>query len=138
MRANTTIAALSRIASLLASVLLLASCTGTAPDQTGHSSNIEGKMLHTLETFTGKSTADIDGDGAISLTSDRGARCSGPYRQVADGNSAEVGAAASSNGVATLTCNDGRTGSVMFTVGPNNAIGTGMLGQDIVTLTIAE
>ena len=94
------------------------------------------RMLHTPETFTGESTAAIDGDGSMSLVSDRGARCTGPYRQVPNDNAAEVGAGASNSGVAKLTCSDGRTGSVMFTLGADQAIGTGMLGQDIVTLTI--
>jgi hypothetical protein len=50
----------------------------------------------------------------------------------------EVGAESTENGVATLTCDDGRTGKVMFTVGADQAVGTGMLGGDIVTLQIAE
>jgi hypothetical protein len=105
---------------------------------TGCAGNIEGKMLHTPETFTGESTASIDGDGSITLVSNRGARCGGPYRQVPNDSAAEVGAEESTNGLATLHCTDGRTGSVMFTVGADQAVGTGMLGQDIVTLQIAE
>jgi hypothetical protein len=95
-------------------------------------------MLHTPETFTGESTASVDGDGSISLISDRGARCDGPYRQVQNNTAAEVGADESENGLATLSCSDGRTGQVMFTVGSDQAVGAGMLGQDIVTLRIAE
>jgi hypothetical protein len=109
-------------------MLLLPGCAG----------NVEGKMLHAPETFTGESTASIDGDGSISLISNRGTRCGGPYRQVRNDNAGEVGADQSNNGLATLTCTDGRTGAVMFTVGDGEAVGTGMLGQDIVTLTIAE
>jgi hypothetical protein len=95
-------------------------------------------MLHAPETFTGQSTAGIDGDGSIVLTSNKGAKCSGPYEQVPDDNAAEVGASDRQNGVATLTCSDGRQGRVMFTVGADQAVGTGMLGGDIVTLQIAE
>jgi hypothetical protein len=121
-------ASLFLVAWSLGSMLLLAGCAG----------NVEGKMLHTPETFTGESTASIDGDGSISLTSNRGTRCDGPYRQVPNDNAGEVGADPSSNGVATLTCSDGRTGSVMFTLGADQAVGTGMLGRDIVTLQIEE
>jgi len=119
-------------------VILLAGCAGAGGERTVDSPNIEGKMLHAPETFTGESTGAIDGNGSIALLSDRGARCSGPYRQVPDDNAAEVGADDSHNGVATLTCSDGRTGSVLFMVGADQAVGTGMLGADIVTLRIAE
>lgn len=118
--------------------LVTAGCAGGVEDRTDATANVEGRMLHTAETFKGESTAEIDGDGSISLLSDRGARCGGPYRQVPNDNAAEVRAGASNNGVAELTCSDGRTGSVMFTLGARQAIGTGMLGQDIVTLTILE
>jgi hypothetical protein len=93
-------------------------------------------MLHTPETFTGESTS-IGGDGSIAMISNRGARCHGPYHQVPDGNAGEVQVEdTTDNGVATLSCTDGRTGSVMFAVGEDQAVGTGMLGKDIVTLTI--
>jgi hypothetical protein len=127
IRSNCSIAALPLIALALGSALL-----------SGCADNVEGKMLHAPETFTGQTTGSIDGNGSITLTSNRGARCSGPYRQVPDDNGAEVGAQATANGVATLTCSDGRTGRVMFTIGADQAVGTGMLGRDIVTLQIAE
>jgi hypothetical protein len=126
---NRNFAALFAAAFSLGAVLLLSGCSG----------NVEGRMLHTPETFTGESTASIDGDGQIALLSNQGARCHGPYRQVPDDNGGEVGADASDeNGHATLTCSDGRKGSVMFLVGADQAVGTGMLGRDIVTLTIAD
>ena len=104
----------------------------------GCADNVEGKMLHAPETFTGESTAGIDGNGTMTLTSNRGAKCSGPYRQMPNDTAGEIGAESTENGVATLTCDDGRTGRVMFTVGADQAVGTGMLGGDIVTLQIAE
>jgi hypothetical protein len=122
----------------LGSILALGGCAGRQEAAGSHATNVEGRMLHASETFTGESTAGSDGNGSISLISDRGARCSGTYRQVPDGNTAEVRAEASNNGVATLSCSDGRTGSVMFTVAAGHAIGTGMLGQDILTLTIED
>ena len=39
---------------------------------------------------------------------------------------------------ALLTCSDGRSGKVLFLVGDDEAVGTGMLGKDIVTLTISN
>ena len=41
------------------------------------------------------------------------------------------------SGEADLTCSDGRTGKLLFLVGDDEAVGTGMLGKDIMTLTIA-
>ena len=128
MQFNREAAGFSLVALSLGSLLLLSGCAG----------DVEGKLLHAPETFTGESTASIDGDGSITLVSDRGTRCDGPYRQVRNDTAGEVGADESQNGLATLTCSDGRTGSVMFTVGADQAVGTGMLGHDIVTLTIAE
>jgi hypothetical protein len=129
MRSDRGFAALSSAAFSLVALLLLAGCGGV----------VQGRMLHTPETFTGETTASIDSEGSMSLESNRGARCDGPYRQVLDDKGGEVGADPSTeNGLATLTCNDGRTGSVMFLVGADQAVGTGMLGRDIVTLTIAQ
>ncbi|WP_395021935.1 hypothetical protein [Dongia sp.] len=112
----------------LGAMLLLSGCAG----------NVEGKMLHAPETFTGESSGGIDGNGSLTLTSDRGTTCSGPYRQMPADTGGEVAGNATENGVATLTCSDGRTGKVMFTVGADQAIGTGMIGEDIVMLQIAE
>jgi len=119
---------LTSIALALGTTMLLSGCAG----------NVEGKMLHAPETFTGETSGSIDGNGSITLVSNRGTRCDGPYRQVPNDTAGEVGADESENGVATLTCSDGRTGRVMFTVGADQATGTGMLGKDIVTLQIAE
>jgi hypothetical protein len=103
----------------------------------GCGTSIQGRMLHTPETFTGETSSGIDDNGSISLVSNLGARCGGPYRQVPDDKGAELRADPSTeNGLALLTCNDGRTGKVMFLIGPQQAVGTGMLGKDIVTLTI--
>jgi len=121
-------AGLSSIVLSLGAILLLSGCAG----------NVEGKMLHAPETWTGETTGSIDGNGSITLVSNRGTRCEGPYRQVPNDTAGEVGADPSDNGVAMLTCNDGRTGRVMFTVGADQAVGTGMLGEDIVMLQIAE
>ena len=129
MHVNRNRAALLLAALPLGALLFLSGCGGT----------VEGRMLHTPETFTGETTAGIASEGKIVLTSDLGAQCHGPYRQVPDNNAGEVGADhTEENGLATLTCSDGRNGSVMFMIGPDQAVGTGMLGRDIVTLTIVE
>src|SRR5689334_8884500 len=121
MGSDRRFAARSLVVLSLAAGLLVAGCGG----------EVRGRMLHTPETFTGETTAGIASEGQIALKSNRGARCSGPYRQVPDDKGGEVGADASTeNGMATLTCNDGRTGQVMFLLGDDQAVGTGMLGPD--------
>ena len=120
----------------LAAALVLGGCA-----MTGHPSarNIEGRMLHTPESFTGTSTAEINGNGMLNLVSTLGTRCGGAYRQVHDDNTAEIHVADQhKSGEAELTCSDGRTGKVLFLVGDDEAVGTGMLGRDIVTLTISS
>jgi len=125
------------LAATLSAISLLAGCAERADP------SVSGRMLHTPETFTGTSTASVDGDGALVLKSNHGAYCSGPYTQKPDDNTGEIVPGGGTpkpgqSGVATLTCQDGRTGSVLFLVGSEQAVGTGMLGTDIVTLTIGE
>ena len=56
-----------------------------------------------------------------------------------DDNTAEVQVADQhKSGELDLTCSDGRRGKVLFLVGDDEAVGTGMLGRDIVTLTISN
>jgi hypothetical protein len=128
IRINDRSAALLSVVLSVGCTLLLSGCAG----------NVEGKMLHAPETWTGDASGSIAGNGSITLESNRGTHCEGPYRQVPNDTAGEVGADRSENGVAMLTCSDGRTGRVMFTVGADQAVGTGMLGEDIVTLQIAE
>lgn len=130
---NRILAGRSRFAWPPAAALLVAGCAGSADPP-----EVEGRMLHAPETFQGQLAASIDGGGALSITSSQGAECRGPYRQVTDDNGGEVGSDPGENGQATLICSDGRTGSVMFEVGSDQAVGTGMLGRDIVTLTINQ
>jgi hypothetical protein len=120
---------------LLATPLALSGCAGKSD------TSVAGRMLHTPETFTGTTTASLDGTGSLELKSNHGAYCSGPYTQQPDDNTAEKMPGGGTppqgkSGMARLTCRDGRTGQVMFLVGPDQAVGTGMLGRDIVTLTI--
>jgi hypothetical protein len=101
--------------------------------------SIEGKMLHAPESFTGTTTADLAGSGTMNLLSTKGTRCGGAYRQVQDDNTAEIRVEDQhKSGEADITCSDGRSGKVLFLVGEQEAVGTGMLGKDIVTLTISS
>jgi hypothetical protein len=123
-------------AAMFGAAFLLGGCALTGH---GGSRNVEGRMLHTPESFTGTTTAELGGDGTLDLLSTTGSRCGGAYRQVHDDNTAEVRVADQhKSGEAELTCSDGRSGKVLFLVGPDEAVGTGMLGRDIVTLTISS
>jgi hypothetical protein len=122
-------------AAILGAVFLLGGCAMVAPH--GASRNIEGKMLHAPESFTGTTTAELTGSGTLNLLSTTGTRCGGAYRQVQDDNAAEIRVADQrKSGEAEITCSDGRTGKLLFLVGDDEAVGTGMLGKDIMTLTI--
>jgi hypothetical protein len=125
-----------RLAAAFGALSLLAAC-----EMTGHgkANTIEGRMLHTPESFSGTTTAELSGTGVLNLLSTKGTRCGGAYRQVHDDNTAEIKVADQhKSGEADLTCSDGRSGKVLFLVGDSEAVGTGMLGKDIVTLTISS
>ena len=123
-------------AAALGALLLLGGCEMTK-QSVAH--NIEGRMLHTPESFSGTTTAELTGAGTLNLLSTKGARCGGAYRQVHDDNTAEIQVADQrKSGELDLTCSDGRSGKVLFLVGDEEAVGTGMLGKDIVTLTISN
>ena len=125
-----------RLAAACGAFLLLAGCEMTSHAK---SNTIEGRMLHTPESFTGTTTAELAGTGVLNLLSTKGTRCGGAYRQVHDDNTAEVRVEDQhKSGEADLTCSDGRSGKVLFLVGDSEAVGTGMLGKDIVTLTISS
>jgi hypothetical protein len=123
-------------AAALGALIVLGGCE-MMPHSSAH--NIEGRMLHAPESFTGTTTAELTGAGTLNLLSTTGTRCGGAYHQVQDDTSAEVRVEDQhKSGEADLTCSDGRSGKVLFLVGQDEAVGTGMLGKDIVTLTIAE
>ncbi|MES1151134.1 MAG: hypothetical protein ABUL54_04500 [Dongia sp.] len=123
-------------AAALAALALLGGCEMTTHAE---SHSIEGRMLHTPESFSGTTTAELSGTGQLNLLSTKGTRCGGDYRQVHDDNTAEVRVEDQrKSGEALLTCSDGRSGKVLFLVGDDEAVGTGMLGKDIVTLTISN
>jgi hypothetical protein len=90
--------------------------------------NVEGRMLHASETFSGTAANGWGSGGSLTVTSSKGAKCVGRYMK----------AEAINSSVAVMNCDDGRAGSVLFLDGAHSSIGTGMLGKDIVTLTIEE
>jgi hypothetical protein len=108
------------IASALFLIVLLSACCG--------GDTVEGRMLHTPEFFSGTAGDGWRSGASLSVTSSKGARCVGRYTK---------GETAGSS-IAVMNCDDGRTGSVFFTDSPHQSVGTGMLGTDIVTLTIDE
>jgi hypothetical protein len=125
-----------RLVAAFGALSLLAAC-----EMPSHAAShtIEGRMLHAPESFSGTTTAELSGTGQLNLLSTKGTRCGGDYRQVHDDNTAEVRVEDQhKSGEALLTCSDGRSGKVLFLVGDDEAVGTGMLGKDIVTLTISN
>jgi hypothetical protein len=121
----------------LGATLLLGGCSETPQEQL-MSGNVQGRMLHTPETFGGTSTGGFDGNGTLKLLSSNGVACSGPYQKVVQQEEAAQAADPSQSGRATVACTDGRKGTIMFLIGQDEAVGSGMLGRDIVTITIVE
>jgi hypothetical protein len=108
------------IASALSLIVSLSACSG--------GDIVEGRMLHTPEFFSGTAGDGWRSGASLSVTSSKGTKCVGRYTK---------GETAGSS-IAVMNCDDGRTGSVFFTDSPHESVGTGMLGTDIVTLTIDE
>jgi hypothetical protein len=105
---------------LVAAALMgLAGCAGDT---------VTGRALTTGETFTGSSSAGLIGGGSLSLASSKGTKCEGRT----------MGSEAIGSTVALITCDDGRAGSVIFLDGPSQSVGTGVLGDDKVTMTIEK
>jgi len=92
-------------------------------------STVTGRALATDETFTG--TASEGGtfsSGSLSLSSSKGTKCTGRT----------MGSESIGSTVAVITCDDGRAGSVVFLDAQDQSVGTGVIGNDQVTLTIAK
>jgi hypothetical protein len=102
----------------LGALLLLAAC---ATDRV-----VEGRIASTGETFTGTWTPG-DWGGKLEMDSDR-TRCTGR----------STGSEAIGTTVVVLLCDDGRAGSAVLVDGPTRASGSGILGDDQVSITIAH
>ena len=103
----------------LAALAALAGCA---------SADVSGRILSTGETFTGTSSPGLIGGGSLDLESSKGTRCEGRT----------VSAQSVGSTVAVITCDDGRAGSVVLLDGPSQSVGTGVLGNDQMTLTIEK
>lgn len=90
--------------------LLLGGCIWTL--------EVNGRIETIDETFTGEVRANREaGHGTISVTSNKGASCSGEYVMVEQ-----------RQGRGTLTCIDGRIGPFTFGVVGTRGTGSGRLG----------
>jgi hypothetical protein len=99
---------------MLASAGLLAGCSLTLA--------VRGQVGNTGETFTGTATGYMDGAGDLTITSNRGAVCTGAFVYVTR-----------RQGSGTFTCNDGRTGPFEFVSTGSRGTGSGRLGDQPIT-----
>ena len=104
---------------LCALLLLLAACT---IDRT-----VEARVLKTGESFTGTFSPGSFG-GSLEMESSSGTRCTGR----------STGSETVGTTVVVLVCDDGRAGTAVLLDGPTRATGSGVLGDDQVSLSIAR
>lgn len=108
-----------RSAACGAVVVLLGGCSLSLP--------VRGQVSESAETFTGTATGYADGAGDLTITTNRGATCSGAFvyvnRRQGDG---------------TFTCSDGRTGPFSFVSTGQRGTGAGTLGGKPVTFTFGN
>lgn len=102
----------------LFALLLLAGC---ASDRT-----VEAHIGKTGESFTGTFDPGTFG-GSLEMESER-TKCTGR----------SAGSETIGTTVVVLVCDDGRTGSAVLLDGPTRASGSGVLGDDQVSITIAR
>ena len=99
----------------IAGMLVFASaCSMTLP--------VTGSVQSTGETFSGTATGRLDGAGELTITSNRGAVCTGRFVYVT-----------SREGSGTFNCNDGRSGPFTFVSTGRRGTGRGTLdGQPFI------
>jgi len=102
--------------------LAVAGCAAT-----GHP--IRGTVMKSDETFGGTASAADHGQGTITLTSSKGAKCKGTYRYIQIGEELKK-----FGGIMDFTCDDGRKGSVILSSGEKQMSGFGTVGDDIFLL----
>jgi hypothetical protein len=100
-------------------LLLLAAC---ASDRT-----VDARIAKTGEHFTGTFDPGTF-SGALEMQSSQGTNCTGR-----SAGSETVGTT-----VIVLLCDDGRTGSAVLLDGPTRSTGSGVLGDDQVSVTISR
>jgi hypothetical protein len=100
-------------------LLLLAAC---ATDRT-----VEAHILGTGESFTGTFDPGTF-SGSLEMESAGGVTCTGR----------STGSEAIGTTVVVLVCDDGRAGSAVLLDGPTRSTGSGVLGEDQVSLSISR
>jgi hypothetical protein len=81
---------------------------------------IKGEVLGSAETFTGKATVFLTGDGSLILATNQGVTCHGDFVHVS-----------SHKGTGTVLCDDGRLGFFAFvTTGLFSGSGSGKIGLE--------
>lgn len=100
-------------------LLILAALAGCATDRA-----VEAHVAKTGESFTGTWSPGSFG-GALEMQSDR-TKCTGR----------STGSETIGTTVVVLLCDDGRAGSAVLFDGPTRATGTGVLGDDQVSVSI--
>jgi len=103
----------------LALLLLLAACSTDRA--------VEARVFSTGESFTGSYDPGTFG-GSLEMDSNKGAKCTGRT----------TGSETIGTTVAVLICDDGRAGSVVLLDGPTRASGTGVLGEDQLSISISR
>jgi hypothetical protein len=100
-------------------LLLLAAC---ATDRT-----VEARIVKTGESFTGTYEPGTFG-GSLEMESAAGVKCTGR----------STGSETIGTTVVVLICDDGRAGSAVLLDGPTRASGSGVLGDDQVSVSISR
>jgi hypothetical protein len=103
----------------IAASTLLASCSMTLP--------VRGQIQNTGETFTGTATGHLNGGGTLTITSNKGAVCTGNFVYT-NGRSGE----------GVFHCNDGRSGPFQFASTGTSGTGYGDLGGERFTFTFGK
>lgn len=100
-------------------LLLLAAC---ATHRT-----VEARIAQTGESFTGTFDPGTF-SGSLEMQSNKGTNCTGR----------STGSETIGTTVVVLVCDDGRAGSAVLLDGPTRSTGSGMLGDDQVSLSISR
>ncbi|MDQ7250777.1 hypothetical protein [Dongia sedimenti] len=104
---------------LCAALLLLSAC---ASDRV-----VEARIAKTGESFTGTFDPGTFG-GSLEMESAAGVKCTGR----------STGSETIGTTVVVLICDDGRAGSAVLLDGPTRSTGSGVLGDDQVSLSISR
>jgi hypothetical protein len=103
----------------LCALLLLAACSTDRA--------VEARIAKTGESFTGTFDPGTF-SGALEMESGDGVKCTGR----------STGSETIGTTVVVLICDDGRAGSAVLLDGPTRSSGSGLLGDDQVSLSIAR